>query len=445
MKMLISGRGKKGGNRLFTAESIAYIPSVFQPFPLKGEELKDYYINTMSVRTGDMYDNPIDDIYDDCTNSLMKPHAYLLVGNRGCGKSTELSNLSKRLIKEQFFVTTVMCNADLDITDPVYSDLLILVGYNLLMIADETHCSLSRKTKNVILHFWEDVERTEEITTGSENEISGDISVESPLPILIKAIASIKTSMSSSREKRIICRKSIQRRAIEWIDTLNLIAKKIKDKTGKPPVVIFEDLDKLDSDGIFKVFFSDASKLAGFEFPIIYTFPSAFSYDPRFNHLKLNFDIKIFPMIPLELQDGTYNNEGYEVIERIVFKRANPILFDEDALKLMIKKTGGSLRTLFAVITDSSNRARRRKSNQIQVTDAEIALEKQRNLMIRCIESEDYAFLLDIYNGNRRQIKNIDKLLSMLGAGVVLDYSGWHNVHPLIVDFFKEQGLMQNE
>ena len=37
-------------------------------------------------------------------------------------------------------------------------------------------------------------------------------------------------------------------------------------------------------------------------------------------------------------------------------------------------------------------------------------------------------------------------LLKMLQASVVLEYNGkrWHNVHPLVVKFFKEQGLIED-
>ena len=54
--------------------------------------------------------------------------------------------------------------------------------------------------------------------------------------------------------------------------------------------------------------------------------------------------------------------------------------------------------------------------------------------------------MLNIYNGNKELIEDKDILLKMLQASVVLEYNGkrWHNVHPLVVKFFKEQGLIQD-
>ena len=55
--------------------------------------------------------------------------------------------------------------------------------------------------------------------------------------------------------------------------------------------------------------------------------------------------------------------------------------------------------------------------------------------------------MLNIYNGNKERIENKEMLLEMLQASVVLEYNGkrWHNVHPLVIKFFKEQGLITDD
>ena len=78
--------------------------------------------------------------------------------------------------------------------------------------------------------------------------------------------------------------------------------------------------------------------------------------------------------------------------------------------------------------------------------DAERALEELKTSLTRRIEEKDYNFLLNIYNGNKERIEDQGMLLKMLQASVVLEYNGkrCHNVHPLVVKFFKEQELIQN-
>ena len=72
------------------------------------------------------------------------------------------------------------------------------------------------------------------------------------------------------------------------------------------------------------------------------------------------------------------------------------------------------------------------------------ALEELKTSLTRRIEQKDYDFLLNIYNGNKERIENKEQLLKMLQAAVVLEYNGkrWHNVHPLVVKFFEDQGLI---
>lgn len=78
--------------------------------------------------------------------------------------------------------------------------------------------------------------------------------------------------------------------------------------------------------------------------------------------------------------------------------------------------------------------------------DADRALEELKTSLTRRIEKKDHELLLNIYNGNKELIEDKEMLLKMLQASVVLEYNGkrWHNVHPLVVRFFKEQELIQD-
>lgn len=98
------------------------------------------------------------------------------------------------------------------------------------------------------------------------------------------------------------------------------------------------------------------------------------------------------------------------------------------------------------MINTSANRAKRRGSNTVSMEDAERALEEVKTFLTRRIEEKDYKFLLNIYNENKERIEDKEMLLNMLQASVVLEYNGkrWHNVHPLVIKFFREQGLIQD-
>ena len=151
-------------------------------------------------------------------------------------------------------------------------------------------------------------------------------------------------------------------------------------------------------------------------------------------------------MIKIETIEGELFQDGIDIIRDIVKKRADLALFESGVVDSLIQYTGGSLRDLFHVINTSANRAKRRGSDTVSMEDAERALEEVKTFLTRRIEEKDYTFLLNIYNENKERIEDKEMLLNMLQASVVLEYNGkrWHNVHPLVIKFFREQGLIQD-
>lgn len=271
------------------ANHIPEMINAFSPAPLQREQMKEFYCeDTMEYRTSDKYDSPIKDIFDGCKNSD-ECSAYLLLGHRGCGKSTELNRMSQELCAKDYSVKTINCSMDLDLFNIVYSDLFILMG-----------------------------------------------------------------------EARKEYRKRISVRSSEWIGILGCVAEEIsKKKEGKRPIIIFEDLDKLNPEDAWKVFYNYAAVLSGMKFPVIYTFPIGLSYDARFSAMESYFITKTLPMIKISTIENKPFQEGIDIIGKIVSKRADLALFDEDVLETLIQYTGGSLRDLFHVINASAKRADR--------------------------------------------------------------------------------------
>lgn len=431
------------------ADRISEILNAFSPAPLRADQMEEFYCeNTMEYRTSDKYDSPIEDIYDSC-RSVDECGAYLLLGHRGCGKSTELNRMSERLIADGYPVKTVNCSLDLDLFNIVYSDLFILMGEALLKIAEELECEIEKDVLEKIKNFW--FEGTETLMS----QETGEVSVETGMSIetggilagILNVFAKIKADLKLNEETRKEYRKKISIRSSEWIGILRQIAEKITGRTdGKHPIIIFEDLDKLNPEDAWTVFYNYAAILSGMTFPVIYTFPIGLSYDKRFSAMESYFITKTLPMIKIETIEGELFQDGIDIIRDIVKKRADLALFESGVVDSLIQYTGGSLRDLFHVINTSANRAKRRGSGTVSMEDAERALEEVKTFLTRRIEEKDYTFLLNIYNENKERIEDKEMLLNMLQASVVLEYNGkrWHNVHPLVIKFFREQGLIQD-
>lgn len=430
------------------AKCVIDIPNAFDPKPLNTEQLARFYCEeTMCVRTGDKYMSPIQDIYDDCKRPS-EHNTFLLLGHKGCGKSTELNHMSARLEQEGYKVITIECGVDLDLNNPLYVDLLILMGEALFKIADQTHCTLDSDIVQTVQGFWSvEQERCKTVADAATIQVESGASAETPSMIgsLLKIFFKIKADLKFNEENRNIYREKVTKRAGDWIFALKNIADQITNHLdGKQPIIIFEDLDKLNPDDAWNVFYSHAKTLTAVPIPVIYTFPIALSYDPRFAALEGFFTVKTLPMIKLENIDGSPNDSGYDMIRKIIEKRTNKELFADGVLKQLISQTGGSLRDLFFAINSAAQRAVRRESLIIEQEDADRALEQLKTSLTRRIEENHYNFLVDIVKGNREKIQNRKMLLEMLLANTVLEYNGkrWHNVHPLVVQFLRDQDLV---
>lgn len=432
------------------ANHISEIINAFSPEPLKAEQMEQFYCgDTMEYRMSDKYSSPIEDIFDACQEAW-DYNAFLLLGHRGCGKSTELNRMSSELIEKGYKVKTIACSRDLDLFNIVYTDLCILIGEALLQIAKEAECEIDKEILNDITNFWYEITEITAFQETGATSVETGISVEMPkiLSNVLNLFAKIKSDLKFNEETRTEYRRTIMVRSSEWLKLLGCISEEITKKlNGRKPIIIFEDLDKLNPADAWKIFYNYVSILSGMSFPVIYTFPIGLSYDPKFSVMESYFVAKTLPMIKIETIEGVAYEKGIQAIRKIVEKRAKLELFDAGVLEYLIQYTGGSLRDLFYTIHVSSRRAKRRESNSISMEDALRALEELKTSLTRRIEKKDYKLLLNIYNGNKELIEDKEKLLNMLQASVVLEYNGkrWHNLHPLIVQFFKEQGMISGE
>ena len=429
------------------ANHVSEIINAFSPEPLQIDQMDTFYCDeTMEYRMSDKYSSPMEDIFDICRENG-NYNAFLLLGHRGCGKSTELNRLSSKFLSEGYQVKTIICSVDLDLLNIVHSDLFILMGEALLEIAKECNCHIKRELLDSIVSFWTEGVETVTFAESDSALLDAGIGAETGgiLKNLLKIFANIKMDLKYNEETRTEYRQKIRIHSSEWIRLLRCVAEEITKKTkGKQPIIIFEDLDKLNPEDAWTVFYNYAAILSGLSFPIIYTFPIGLSYDTRFSAMESYFITKTLPMIKIETMEGNPFQEGIDIIRKIVEKRACLNLFEQGVLEGLIQYTGGSLRDLFHTINLSAKRAERRKSMTISMEDAEKALEELKTSLTRRIEKKDYEFLINIYNGNKELIENKEMLLKMLQASVVLEYNGkrWHNIHPLVAKFFKEQGFL---
>jgi len=435
---------------LIKADSLGDILKVFRTEPLnKSEFAKFYYDKTMPIRTGDESTSPIYDLYDECSLPLTK-NAHLLMGHGGSGKSTELFNLKQRLEENaqpthiiDFMASTDSINAD-------HWDMMLLISEGLCEIAKEHNLSVPDKTLSAVINYLtDDVETKKDAGISTEAGVEAGITAKAPgILSVLSVFASIRSEIKASTSSRTTITKKMEKRASEWIRYIQEISDWVmKGLSGKQPVLIFENIDKYQPpDKALEIL--RYQYLSELPFPIIYTFPISLCYSPGFAAIEGNYKPHILPMIKTSNADKSDSPEGVSVIREIVKLRANEALFDERALDNLIKQTGGVLRDLFECIISAARRAERRGSNVIEAEDGARALADLGERRSRLISMQDNDKLVNIYNDSRyrEQIEDLQFLLEKMQGLVVLEYRNghrWHNLHPMIAQYLKDQGVIK--
>ena len=446
------GRIKKAEkNRIVKAKKLEGILKAFKPEPLKENELDEFFHkDTMAIRTGDPWTSPLRGLFEACTMASGS-NAHLLMGHRGCGKSTELINLKRQFEAAGHGVH--MTDTLID-TDPFlinYWDILLLTTEGLCRIAEDKNAKIPEeplKAIRDILH--KEVEVVESTGGSAAVEISSGVEVKTPpvLSSVLKLFSSLKSNLRVSTETRRNVTEKMPRRASEWLAYTEEISMHLTSECDeKQPIIIFEGLDNIPRpETIFDIL--NFSVLAQMPFPVIYTFPIDQSYSGNFAPLEARYTRCTLPMIKVSNKDKTPNEPGFSVIKEIVERRADPGLFGENVLGRLIKKTGGSLRHLFECINNAARRASWRGANKIEHEDIERALSELSKSLVKKITISNYAGLKNIINspGHNEQIEDLNFLLNMMHSSIVLEYENgerWNAVHPLVADFLEKHGEPQ--
>ena len=429
------------------AENLSEFALAFDPDVLTEEYLNEfYYDGTMPVRTNDENESPINNIYKSCM-LVKNQNTHLLLGHKGCGKSTELNMLKRRFERSGRKVSIIQCLLEADLMGVAYWDLLILLGKHLCKIAEEFGYFLPDSLLKNINMFWNDAETVETSSDGYGVGIKAEASAKTPKFLkIVELFAGLSSELKFGYDKRTEIREKVRRSAAQWIGYLKEVSDHITNHSnGNQPIVIFEDLDKLIPEKAWEIFNNNA--LSHMPFPVIYTFPISLSYDTRFAGLEAAFNnnIHILPMIKIRTINCEEHRPGIESIKELIAKRADLSLFEPGVLEFLIKKTGGVLRDLFHCISQAASRAEVRQAEKVGQDDAQSATTQLCSSLTRRIELKNYPFLKNISAGRKykSQIEDREMLLDMMQGLIVLEYYNderWHDLHPLIEDFLKEQG-----
>lgn len=434
------------------ARIIRNLITVFETEPLS-DETWDFWYKTDAARETEAIQSIITIL--ETVPDKPKPIKILFCGHRGCGKSTELNRVRTKL-KDMYSVdsSSVLKRYPLHAVD--HRLILFYCAERLIEMAEKANVGLTKDEKSVVLEWFD-----KKSITHVENQ-GHDVSVETGAGInILKLItASVSGKIYSGGKTQDETLKYILDRVDRYILGLKIINNKIREKTGKPPLLILEDLDKISELNQSKKIFIENSKIMiDLPFHAIFTFPISLYYDPKSN--LQNYDHReILPMIPIDDQPREIAKEtrkgerGRDCLRKIFSRRVeNPEqLIEGSSLNLLIEKCGGVLKDFTYLIRESAVFALNRNSGKIEDNDVNNAIRKLQN------EYENYLgeygegdekitvkAILDIIdlfqNGPLISVDHTGVFKHLLQNLCILEYNGerWYDLHPLIRDSMKRK------
>lgn len=434
------------------AKTLSEILKVTSNKPLIGEDHDHFFVETDAARgraSAEILTQYLLTLKD-------QPQRILFTGHTGSGKSTELWRLQQKLSK-QYLTIHFSVEKHLNLLEMNVIDLIFLIMEQIYAKAIAEGIGLKERLLTDILHWLEDTTeiRTDELKAGVEVEAGAGI------PKLLSALfIRVKGILQKSTATKVEIRRKIEPRISQLIDRCNLLLEAINDNLkdrGQRTLVIVEDLDKLQIKLAKELFHENSLLLTGLETHTIYTVPIFMLYSRDISILRKGFGHKeVLPMIKIRNKNSNKLNPiALDTIKKILKLRITESILHEDAIQVLVEKSGGCLRDIFDMLQNGTLTGLLQKKNAF---DRELALEGANEVKkfyeMALAESKEgdikpeqyFEKLSQIYYSKTKKIAADPISLDLMHSQALLEYNGdrWCDVHPLVVDFMKEMGYLKS-
>ncbi|MGZ8219543.1 hypothetical protein [Methylomagnum sp.] len=358
----------------------------------------------------------------------------LLMGHRGCGKSTELRRLCHTLHDPQrFFVVFLDALIALDINNLGYPDILLALASALLDRLDEDDIGIPPDYVEPLEAWFEERVAKHEKTQDYAADIKTGISAETGLPFVAKLFAAITTSFRVNSTYKEEVRTVVRNHFSEFAAAFNALVAAANEtieceQRGRGLLFIVDGTDRLNQKDRQRFFIDDAYQLQQVEGNFIYCAPIQLSSEEGQVHEA--FRSQVLPMIKLrERNDPTPLPEAYAAMRELVYRRVDRALFDGEAtVDYLIEYSGGNPRHLIRLLNNAFLAA---AGECLDEPAARAAVADLATDFRRILNSEDYPVLAEIDHGDGE--RNDDRVRFLLYNLALLEYNSfWRQTHPAV-------------
>lgn len=441
---------------LIKATHIAEIFKALNTDPLRLEDLDAFYMDASNARGEE---KPRKEMARSIRNNIGIDQHMLLVGYRGCGKSTELVKLQKEL-EDDFLIVRFSIFEELDPQKLNYIELIIVTMERLFNYAHEKNLEISVAYLKEITSFLnlEEIQDIREKYFDASAEVGGGNYFS--VPFLANFFAKFKATAKGSRSLKTVLTEKVEPHFSILLNNCNDLIREIRTHlytiNKSDLLIIIEDLDKIKLSEASELFLNYANQITSVAANTIYTLPIALNYHIQSNAVQNNFSqVYELPMIKVHEKDGSPNEQGIKAMKEIVKARMNTALFEnENILTELIQYSGGSLRDLFRLIVISSENAQNYDREKITERDKTSAIKRlkreYRNTIADFINDkgeveikaiEYYSVLEELATSETKHIENSIAAMHLKQNTSILGYNGegWCDVHPIMKEILRER------
>lgn len=425
------------------------------PEPLVGEDIERYYVDLSAVRSTKTIQNITANL------QLLNPGEFctlLFTGHRGCGKSTELRRIQKRL-ESEYYIVYLEADLELDLNDAEYTDLYLLI---IKKIADELY-KVGAKFDSQLLSSFESwfKEITQETEKSVEQGISlqVDASAGFKIPFISKLLAKLLAQIKGSQKQKQVIRQTLQKDISRLQADINFLLDdafhKLQQQApqySKGFLIILDNLDRIPPNVGNHLFFDYGAQLQSLHTTIIYTVPISTVYSDK--NLSQSFgNPNIMPMVnfyEFELHncDLSYKNDKLKALATLIEQRVDidAVFFSHQQLLDIVKASGGHVRQLMQMTARACLTAFGSEHNQVMAEDVTYAINEEQFNFERINLDEYYPILAKVCltkNINKDEIGQL--LLFNLS---VLEYNGsnrWNYINPVLKSSSLFREALHNE
>lgn len=428
------------------ATKVQEMIKVFNPYPLDKEDYNNFYVDTGKIRS---VISASDKIINSLTYGEYPGMKLLFMGHKGSGKSTEIVNISERL-KEQYDIINFSIAQEIELIGIQYIDVIFVIMSQIIEYVDDNSAwlKIDHDLTEEMFKYWKTETVFEKVI---KDEAQAEAGGEAKISFLKKISAYGKGVFKTGMESKKTIRYSIEPRISYLIELINQLIEQInaqlKAREQKELLIIIEDLDKLEIQDAKELFVLHRKALLSLKAKMILSFPIYMEYIQDYSMIRDDFaECVLFSMIKVRNVDGTENREGIDILKDIVYKRMNRELIEDEALDYIVLKSGGAIRDIFDLLKQAAflKLGNGDIDTPITIADAKIVETSLKATYERFITSEEHINRLKtVYKDPHPDY--VDSVLSdLLRTLSVIEYNGnrWCGVHPLLIDFMNEKGLL---